>query len=149
MCNCITLPYNMREKNTLKRVFKIEMSWMRWAPWANSQPLSWIALIIVVASLSNTTWVVPVSSEKVIARLATSSSRTSTVGGFLIFLDKAAFTSPLESQITTRILASSNWPNIEPLKFIFHTSSAGGHHLRGAVRIEQEGILVRFWKSRM
>ena len=78
-------------------------------------------------------YVVPVSSEKVTAHLAASSSRISTVGGFLIFSDRASFTSRLESRMTTHIPASSDSPNIAPSKSTFHTSAAGGHHLRGTM----------------
>ena len=147
----IALPYRTTwEKEILwKEFFKVEMSWMRWPPYANSQPPSWIALITEAESPSSTTRVVFVSREKVIARLAASNSSTSTVGGFFIFLDRVALTSPLPSQITTPIPASSNSPNIVPSKFIFHTSSTGGHHLRGAMRTNAKGILVRFLKSQM
>ena len=105
---------------------------MRWPPKAKSQPPHWRAFMTYSKSPSKITLSRPRSSEKRAALLAASSSKTSTVGGFLIFSAKAALTSPTEFRTTTPIPASPNSLNIAPSKLIFHSLPTGGLQTFGA-----------------
>ena len=121
---------------------------MRWPPCEFSKPPYLRDLVTDSQSPSKTDLWNLVSREKRIALFAASSSRISIVGGFLIFSDSVAITSPLGLRIITPIPASSHLLNIAPSKLIFAKSGLGGHHfLDGWHRMLGEH-LVNFMKSR-
>ena len=92
MYNCITLPNNIREGNTLKRVYNGKNVFEE-VPTLSFFPATTLKdLIMNSASPSKTNFVKSVSREKYTAHLAANSFKISIVGGFLIFSDRATIT---------------------------------------------------------
>lgn len=105
------------------------MSLMICPPCEFSIPLPCKEFTTDLESPSKTELLKLVYNVKLIACLVASNSKISIDDGFLIFLKRAAMTSPLKFQITTPILASCDSPNIVPSKLVFKFSEVGGLHL--------------------